>query len=72
MAPATSEVAPQRAILARIQTRPFKRADNSHLIPVREMEATSLIIEARNKNDAAALAKAEAMLAQVKKDRGGK
>ena len=33
------------------------------------MEATSLVIEARNRNDPAALAKAEAMLAQVKKDR---
>ena len=66
---ATPEAARQRAILARIQTRPFKHADNSYLIPVREMEATSLIIEARNKNDAPALAKAEAMLAQVKKDK---
>ena len=63
------EAARQRAILVRIQTRPFKRADNTYLIPVREMEATSLVIEARNKNDPAALAKAEAMLAQVKKDR---
>ena len=68
----TPEAARQRAILTRIQTRPFKRADNSHLIPVREMEATSLIIEARNKNDAAALAKAEAMLAQVKKDKAAR
>ena len=68
----TPEAARQRAILVRIQTLPFKHADNSYLIPVREMEATSLIIEARNKNDAAALAKAEAMLAQVKKDKAVK
>ena len=66
---ASPEAARQRAILVRIQTRPFKHADNSHLLPVREMEATSLVIEARNRNDPAALAKAQAMLAQVKKDK---
>jgi len=65
----TPEAARQRAILYRIQTRPFARADNSHLIPVREMEATSLLIEARNKNDAAGAAKAEAALAQIKREK---
>ena len=69
---ATPEAARQRAILVRIQTLPFKHADNSHLIPVREMEATSMLVEARNKNDAAGAARAEAMLAQVRKDKGVK
>ncbi len=68
----TPEAARQRAVLNRIQTLPFKAANNAHLIPVREMEATGMLVEARNKNDAAGVAKAEAMLAQVKKDRGGK
>ena len=68
----TPEAARQRAVLNRIQTLPFKAANNSHLIPVREMEATGLLVEARNKNDAAGVAKAEAMLAQVKKDKGSK
>lgn len=59
----------QRAVLERIQTGPFKRADNSHLLPVREMEATELLIEARNDGDAAAIAKAQATLAQVRKEK---
>jgi phosphonate transport system substrate-binding protein len=65
----TPEAQRQRAILNQIQTLPFKRADNSHLIPVREMEATNELVEARNKNDAAAVARAEAALAQLKKER---
>ncbi len=59
----------QRAVLERIQTGPFKRADNSHLLPVREMEATELLIEARNDGDAAAIAKAQATLGQVRKEK---
>jgi phosphonate transport system substrate-binding protein len=56
----------QRAILERIQTGPFKHADNSHLLPVREMEATGQLVAARGKHDAAAIAKAQAALAQIK------
>jgi phosphonate transport system substrate-binding protein len=55
----------QRAILARIETGPFKHADDTHLLPVREMEAAELLIEARNKADPAAIAKAQANLDQV-------
>jgi phosphonate transport system substrate-binding protein len=58
----------QRAILRRIQTGPFVHADNRHLLPVREMEATGLLVEARAKSDAAAQAKAQAMLDQVHKE----
>lgn len=65
----TPEAARQRAILERIQTLPFKHADNSHLLPVREMEATDQLIEARNRKDAAAVAKAEAALAEVQKEK---
>lgn len=68
----TPEAARQRAILVRIQTLPFKRADNSHLIPVREMEATSQLIEAGNRNDAAALAKAQAALAEIKREKAAR
>jgi phosphonate transport system substrate-binding protein len=68
----TPEAARQRAILVRIQTLPFKRADNSHLIPVREMEATSQLIEAGNRNDAAAVAKAQAILAQIKREKAAR
>jgi phosphonate transport system substrate-binding protein len=65
----TPEAARQRAILEKIQTKPFVAADDTHLLPVREMEATGALIEARNRKDAAAIAKAEAALAQVKTER---
>ena len=65
----TPEAARQRAVLERIQTKPFVAANDSHLVPVREMEATGQLIEARNRGDAAAIAKAETALAQVAKDR---
>ena len=65
----TPEAARQRAILEKIQTKPFVPADDTHLLPVREMEATGALIEARNRKDAAAVTKAEAMLAQVKVER---
>ena len=41
----------QRKVLERIQTKPFKRADDSHLLPVREMEATEQLLEARSAGD---------------------
>ena len=62
----TPEADRQRAILDKIQTKPFVPADDTHLLPVREMEATGALIEARNRKDAAAISKAEAALAQVK------
>jgi phosphonate transport system substrate-binding protein len=65
----TPEAARQRAILARIQTLPFVRADDSHLLPVREMEATHLLLEARTRGDPAAIAKAQAALDAVRRDR---
>jgi phosphonate transport system substrate-binding protein len=64
----TPEAQRQRAILTRIETGPFKRADNSHLIPVRQMEATELLIEARGKGDAGEIAKAQAALDGVNKE----
>ena len=37
----------QRKVLEPIQTRPSKRADDSHLLPVREMEASGQLIQAK-------------------------
>ena len=62
----SAEAKRQRAILDRIQTGPFKHADNSHLLPVREIEATGLLIDAKAKGDQAGMAKAQAALDQVK------
>jgi len=65
----TAEAARQRKILEQIQTKPFVPANDSHLLPVREMEATGQLIEARNRKDAAAEAKAQAALAEIAKER---
>ena len=64
----TPEAKRQRAVLERIQTGPFKHADNSHLLPVREMEATGELIQAKAKGDAPAIAAAQAKLDQVKRE----
>jgi len=66
------EAARQRLVLAKIQSGPFKKADNSHLFPVREMEATELLIEAKTKGRAPDIAKAQALLDQVKRDRAAR
>jgi phosphonate transport system substrate-binding protein len=65
----SAEAVRQRAVLARIQTLPFKHADDSHLLPVREMEALEQKIEASNKGDAAAQAKAQAALDEIAKEK---
>ncbi|HEX5262653.1 MAG TPA: phosphate/phosphite/phosphonate ABC transporter substrate-binding protein [Phenylobacterium sp.] len=62
----TPEAARQRAVLERIQTGPFRHANNTHLLPVREMEATGQLVEAKAKGDQAAMEKAKASLAQIK------
>ncbi len=64
----TDEAKRQRAILERIQTGAFKHADNTHLLPVREMEATGEVVQAKAKGDAAAQTAAQAKLDQVKKE----
>lgn len=63
------EAVRQRAVLERIQTLPFKAADDTHLLTVREMEATGQLIQARAKGDAAAVEAAEAALRKVGEER---
>src|SRR6201996_7724491 len=65
----SDEAKRQRAILERIQPGPFKHADNSHLLPVREMEATGELVQAKAKGDAAAQAAAQTKLDQVKTEK---
>lgn len=64
----TPEARRQRAVLERIQTGPFKHADNTHLLPVREMEAANNLIQAKTKGDPAAIAAAQTALDQVHKE----
>ncbi|MFM8819305.1 MAG: phosphate/phosphite/phosphonate ABC transporter substrate-binding protein [Phenylobacterium sp.] len=61
----SDEAKRQREVMKAIQTGPFRPADNSHLLPVREMEATAAVIEARNRKDAEDLTAAQAILDQV-------
>jgi phosphonate transport system substrate-binding protein len=61
----SDEARRQREVIRAIQTGPFKPADDTHLLPVREMEATAALIDARNRKDPAAEAKAKAELDQV-------
>jgi phosphonate transport system substrate-binding protein len=56
-------------VLERIQTKPFAHADATHLLPVREMEATQQLLTARTKGDAAAVAAAQAELAKIAAER---
>jgi phosphonate transport system substrate-binding protein len=65
----TPEAERQRAILARIQTLPFAPADDRHLIPVREMEATGAMLQARSRGDAAAEAAAKAELSKIQQEK---
>ncbi|HEY8615123.1 phosphate/phosphite/phosphonate ABC transporter substrate-binding protein [Phenylobacterium sp.] len=65
----TPDAKRQRAVLARIQTLPFKAADDRHLLTVREMEATGAMLQARSKGDAAAEAAAKAELAKIQKEK---
>ncbi|WP_340645966.1 phosphate/phosphite/phosphonate ABC transporter substrate-binding protein [Phenylobacterium sp.] len=55
----------QRDNLRRIESGPFKRADATHLLPVREMEASEQLSQARETGDAAAIAAAQAALEAV-------
>lgn len=61
----TGEARRQRAILRALQTGPFKPADDTHLLTVREMEAVAGLLEARNRADPPAVARAQAALDQV-------
>ena len=65
----SDEAKRQRAILERIQTGAFKHADNFHLLVVREMEATGQLVQAKAAGDAAAMAKAQAALDQIKTEK---
>lgn len=58
----------QRAILAKLSFGRFMPADDSHLLPVREMEATRDLIEARNKGDQAKMKAAQDELDAVHRE----
>ena len=59
----------QRAQLAKISIGGFKAADNSHLLAVREMEATELFLSAKDDGDARKIAGAQKVLLAVQAER---
>ncbi|MDC7682668.1 phosphate/phosphite/phosphonate ABC transporter substrate-binding protein [Asticcacaulis sp. BYS171W] len=63
-----AEGARQLKVLNNLLFGVFKPADNTHLLPVREMEAAEALIQAQNAGDAAAVEKAKADLAAVTKE----
>lgn len=63
------EAARQRAQLSKVSIGGFKPADNSHLLPVREMEATEIYLVAKDEGDAAKIAAAQKVLAAIQAER---
>lgn len=59
----------QRALLAKLSIGGFRPGDDSHLLPVREMEATELYLEARSRGDKAQIAETEKALEAVRAER---
>lgn len=65
----TPEGQRQRRNLVAISIGGFKPADDTHLLPVREMEAAEALMVARGKDDAQAVTKAERALAEIQQKR---
>ncbi len=63
------EAARQRAQLAKVSIGGFKPADNNHLLPVREMEATEIYLVAKDEGNAAKIAAAQKVLAAIQAER---
>lgn len=65
----TPEAERQRANLVALSIGGFKPADDTHLLPVREMEATEAVLQVRADGDADEIAKAEQELARIRQER---
>jgi len=63
------EAARQRAQLSKVSIGGFKPADNNHLLPVREMEATEIYLVAKDEGNAAKIAAAQKVLTAVQVER---
>lgn len=59
----------QRAQLAQLSIGGFQPADNTHLLPVREMEATEAVLQARASGKRRDIEKAETELARIRQER---
>jgi phosphonate transport system substrate-binding protein len=64
-----AEAQRQRDLVSKLSIGGFRPSDDTHLLPVQEMEATELYLEARNGGDAAKIAAAERTLNDIKAQR---
>jgi phosphonate transport system substrate-binding protein len=65
----TPEALRQRQNLVALSIGGFMPADDTHLLPVREMEATEAVLKARNGGKAREIAEAEQRLAAIRQER---
>jgi phosphonate transport system substrate-binding protein len=63
------QAAQERAKIARMSIGGFKAADNTHLLPVREMEATEAFLLAKDDGDAVKIAAAQKALTLIQAER---
>ncbi|MFN3521568.1 MAG: phosphate/phosphite/phosphonate ABC transporter substrate-binding protein [Phenylobacterium sp.] len=64
-----AEAQRQRDLLSKLSIGGFRPSDDNHLLPVREMEATEALLEARNGGDQDKIAEAERALAAIRAER---
>jgi phosphonate transport system substrate-binding protein len=65
----SAEALRQRKLLSALSIGGFLPADATHLLPVREMEATGMLLEARTDGDQAKIAEAQKALDAIKTER---
>ncbi len=65
----TADAARQRSYMAKIHVGGFKAADDNHLLPVREIEATEHWLEAKDSGDAKRIADTKAALDAIRDER---
>ena len=63
------DAARERGYMAKVRVGGFKAADDNHLLPVREMEATEHWVEAKDSGDKAKIDKAKAVLDSIRQER---
>ena len=59
----------QRGYMAKVNVGGFKPADDNHLLPVREMEATEHWVEAKDSGDQAQIAETKSALDAIRSQR---
>jgi phosphonate transport system substrate-binding protein len=63
------DAARQRGYMAKVHVGGFKAADDTHLLPVREMEATEHWLEAKDGGDPAKIAQTKSALDEIREQR---